>query len=77
MKQKNKEQELRGQIVEQQKWIAEHGGNLSGYVARYGSANDPEHYGSGGESIFAADLSHLVEVTSAYLAYIRKSKKQR
>lgn len=46
-------------ISEQRKWIAEHGGNLHGYILRYGSAKDPDHYGEGGEAIFQADLDHL------------------
>lgn len=43
------------EIEEQIKWIEEHGGDEAGYVRRYGSRNDPNHYGDGGEAIFAAD----------------------
>jgi hypothetical protein len=45
----------------QRLWIVEHGGNLTGYIARYGSRNDPTHFGNGGEAIFAADHAALVE----------------
>lgn len=42
-------------IHEQTEWIAEHGGSLMGYIARYGSVHDATHYGNGGEAIYAAD----------------------
>lgn len=54
-------------IREQQNWINEHGANEAGYVARYGSVHDAEHYGDGGEAIYAADkaaLDRLVEERS-------------
>jgi hypothetical protein len=53
---------LNHQMLEQLKWIADHGNTLAGYVARYGSANDPEHYGDGGEAIYAADVAELVRI---------------
>ena len=37
----------------------EHGRNLEGYVARYGSIHTPERYGNGGEAIYEADLAEL------------------
>ncbi len=49
-------------IEEQQRWIAEHGGDEFGYVARYGAATDPDKYGDGGEAIFAADMGALIEL---------------
>ena len=45
----------------ERKWFDDHGGCISAYVERYGSADDPDHYGSGGELIFAAD-KHALEV---------------
>jgi hypothetical protein len=50
---------LSQQITEQQEWIRDHGGDLVGYVARYGSADDPKHYGDGGELIYEADAAAL------------------
>jgi len=47
------------QLVDQQRWIEEHGGTLAGYVARYGSKDDPDHYGNGGEAIYAADMDEF------------------
>jgi len=41
----------------EENWLAEHGGTLEAYVANYGSAKDPVHYGNGGEAIFEADLT--------------------
>ena len=46
-------------VADQEQWIKDHGGDLAGYVARYGSASDAEHSGNGGEAIFAADMEEL------------------
>lgn len=46
---------IRAAIDAQAEWMNSHGWTLAGYVARYGSKDDPEHYGDGGEAIFAAD----------------------
>ena len=46
-------------VEEQRRWIADHGQTLSGYVQRYGSASDPDHYGDGGERIYTADAREL------------------
>lgn len=46
-------------IREQLRWIEEHGGNLSGYVERYGRPGDENCYGDGGAAIFAADVGEL------------------
>lgn len=50
---------IQRKIDEQRKWIEDHGGDLAGYVERYGSADDPDHYGDGGEAIYAADRGAL------------------
>lgn len=50
----------RMRFASQVRWIVEHGSTLEGYVARYGSREDPDHYGSGGEAIYAADLKALL-----------------
>ena len=49
-------------LQEQRDWIAAHGSDFAGYVARYGSADDPDHYGDGGEAIYEADRSALREL---------------
>jgi hypothetical protein len=46
-------------FFEQQKWVHDHGATVVGYVIRYGSKNDPDHYGNGGEAIYAADIAEL------------------
>lgn len=46
-------------LGEQLRWIAEHGGDEAGYVARYGSVHDAKHYGCGGEAIYKADTDAL------------------
>ena len=48
-------------VTAQRAWIDEHGGGLAGYVARYGSISDPNHYGNGGEAIYQADHDALLE----------------
>jgi len=50
---------LEKEIDSQVRWVAEHGATESGYVARYGSINDAEYYGSGGETIYKADMETL------------------
>jgi hypothetical protein len=48
-------QELDRQIAKQRKWIAEHGGDLAGYIKRYGFTG----VGDGGHAIYCADLAYL------------------
>ena len=50
---------LERELASQRVWVREHGGDLAGYVVRYGSKDDPDHYGDGGEAIFEADSTHL------------------
>ena len=47
------------EVLEQQEWVRSHGGDLAGYLVRYGAKADPEHYGDGGEQIYAADRAEL------------------
>lgn len=49
----------RDRVVKHRQWLEEHGGSLAGYIARYGAASDPDHYGDGGEAIYAADKEVL------------------
>ena len=49
----------RKRVEDQTKWVEEHGGSRGAYVERYGSQNDADHYGSGGEAIWAADRAEL------------------
>ena len=58
---------LESLISRQKEWIKEHGGDLAGYIARYGSSqnssweplSNEEYYGAGGEAIYAADVAEL------------------
>ena len=52
---------LQQQVEAQKRWIAEHGGNLAGYVERYGVPGHPDCYGNGGAAIYAADTAALAE----------------
>lgn len=51
--------QARRYVAEQRRWIDQCGGNLAGYIARYGSAKDPCHTGDGAEAIYAADTAEL------------------
>ena len=53
-------------VLYEQQWLSEHGGDLAGYVRRYGSADDERHYGDGGEAIYAADSAALDRALDAY-----------
>lgn len=46
----------------QHKWIEDHGGDLPGYIAQYGSVGEPDHYGDGAEAIYAADVAELKKI---------------
>ena len=43
----------------QRRWFHDHGSSLWAYVERYGSADDEEYYGEGGEAIYKADKNAL------------------
>jgi len=63
----DRQRELAIKLVnEQHDWIRDHGGDIGGYIARYGSVTDPDHVGDGGENIYAADI-HRLRVVEAYL----------
>lgn len=49
-------------IAEQKQWIEQCGGTLEGYIQRYGSKNDDEFFGAGGEEIYAADIAQLARL---------------
>lgn len=53
------------QIADQARWINDHGGTLTGYVVRYGSKDDPNHYGDGGEAIYKADSEALADLIAS------------
>ena len=57
---------------DQLQWFENHGGSLTGYLERYGSSDDPHHYGAGGEAIYAADKTALDD---AYATYKRRCGK--
>ena len=53
--------------LDQLAWVKDHGETLAGYVKRYGSAADANHYGDGGEAIYAADKAELDFLFDLYL----------
>jgi hypothetical protein len=62
-------------------FVEQCGGDLEGYIAKYGSAATPGHYGDGGEAIYAADQLALAQAEvnvraceSTYLAACRDSE---
>ncbi len=63
-------------VAYQRDWVANHGGDLAGYIARYGPADgDPARpvsaggrYGLGGPAIYAADIAVLKDYEARLLA---------
>ena len=58
----NYDAKLEQRIADERKWIKECGETLAGYIARYGSKDDAEHYGDGGEAIYKADTDALARL---------------
>ena len=54
-------------LVRQYKWFDDRGGCKAAYVERYGSVDDPDHYGDGGEAIYEADVAALRQAHCAYM----------
>ena len=59
---KHKRTKLVDAIEQQRKWIDDCGGTLAGYIKRYGSKDDPDKYGYGGEAIYNADMAELTRL---------------
>jgi hypothetical protein len=59
-------------VQAQQAWMTEHGGTRSGYIARYGSVDNSNHYGNGGDAIFDADNAELQQRIARYEQYRRR-----
>ncbi len=53
---------LLASLKEQQLWMRERGTDLEGYVKHYGSIEDEEHHGDGGEAIWRADDNRRLEL---------------
>lgn len=65
------------EVLLQQRWINEHGGSLSAYVARYGAAGSPGCYGAGGEAIWQADQNALHRLEREYTAAVAAATRRR
>ena len=61
-----KSEHLAQEIVDQERWLIDRGASREGYVEYYGSRNDPEHYGEGGEAIFLADVECYAKLQALY-----------
>lgn len=70
MTKQDKINRARERMSAQRKWVEEHGGDIAGYVARYGSSDAPvnERYGDGGERIYAADKAELDKLEAEFRA---------
>lgn len=51
--------ERRLAVAKQLLWMAERGDSVAGYVRFYGSVNEADHVGDGGEAIYEADRQRL------------------
>ena len=47
------------QVGQQRQWMQDHGGDVAGYIERYGFVDDPRRYGEGGVAIYRADYEYL------------------
>jgi hypothetical protein len=63
-------------LDDQKKWIGEHGGDLAGYVTRYGSRDEREHFGEGGEAIYDHDMETLLKYREEFYRAVIQSKKE-
>lgn len=73
----NQIDKARKEFEAHQRWLREHGHDVAGYVERYGSKDDPEHYGDGGEAIYAADRAAMKRAEEHYLALTNKNRSKR
>ncbi len=72
---------LAAQVAQQRAWIQACGGDLAGYIARYGDSDAPYgkpvseggRYGEGGQRIFEADAEALRQVEEQYRAALAHS----
>lgn len=55
---------LQRRLDEQRLWMQSCGGNLEGYIQRYGTTENPKQ-GDGGELIYKADLAALHNIERA------------
>ena len=54
------QQDLKRRLWEQRKWIDAHGGDIAGYITRYGEPGLTDvWYGEGGSAIYRADRAEL------------------
>jgi hypothetical protein len=62
-------------LIEQRRFIYDHGGTREGYIATYGSAFAPDHYGDGGELIYDADLNAMLTLQREYAIAVKRSRR--
>ena len=63
-------------IAQQRQWIIEHGGDLEGYLARYGDPHvTSEFYGMGGRAIYKADYDELCILLDLRASEFEKTSK--
>ena len=51
-------------------WLKEHGWDLTGYIERYGTTEDPK-LGDGGPAIYEADRAAFKRAEAEYLTLVR------
>ena len=67
----------RNAVSEQIAWMARCGVDLTGYVTKYGSKDNPDHCGEGGEAIYQADCNELERVTQKFNKAVWKRQNKR
>lgn len=59
---RSRSQMLATEQASQRKWINDHGGDLAGYIERYGDPDRDHCYGEGGTAIYRADVAELERI---------------
>lgn len=68
-------EQLQLAVLRQKEWIDSCGGTLAGYIAKYGSRENAEHSGNGGEAIFDADVEELCNLKFKLDRAIHRARK--
>jgi hypothetical protein len=64
-------------LDQERKWVDKCGPTRSDYIARYGSKDDADHLGDGGEAIYDADMRALDRAEQRAMRALEQDSKRR
>lgn len=67
-------EQLRRELEDLKKFMQDRGNSEQGYIRYYGSIDEPNHYGDGGEAIWAADKAALDELEALVAPKMRRQR---